>query len=91
MGPARGIAGSSVPEVEGCFLCVDEGEDQWFIKLNNTGGAVDVWEVAEVDRAELRTSPNGHAYVARRVPPDHLKLVERDIPPRDRFEEDSVT
>ena len=48
-------------------------------------------DVLVVDRAELRTSPNGHAYIARRVPPDHLKLVERDIPPRDRFEEDSVT
>jgi hypothetical protein len=38
MGAAPGIAGSGRPEVEGCFLCVDVLEDEWFIKMNNTGG-----------------------------------------------------
>ena len=85
MGTAPGIAGSSVPEVEGCFLCVDFGEDEWFVELNNTGGPVDVWEVAGVSRDELLISPQGHAYVARTVAPEHLNLVRQDLPAHDRF------
>ena len=45
MGSARGIAGSLRAEQEGCFLASDEGERDWFVRMNNTGGAVDVWEV----------------------------------------------
>lgn len=85
MGPAPGIAGSSAPEVEGCFLCVDFGEDEWFVRLNNTGGPVDVWEVAGVSREELLISPQGHAYIARAVAPGHLKLLRQDLPPQDRL------
>ena len=54
MGAARGIAGSASPEVEGCFLCQDEFEVEWFAKtINNTGGPVDVWMVAGVDATQL--------------------------------------
>jgi hypothetical protein len=80
MGAAPGIAGSDRPEVEGCFLCVDELEDEWFIKMNNTGGPVDVWEVNGVSRDELAESPNGHEYVTRRIEPGDLRLVRQDIP-----------
>lgn len=80
MGAAPGIAGSSGPEVDGCFLCVDEFEDEWFIKMNNTGGPVDVWEVDGVSRDELVESSNGHQYVSRKIEPNDLRLVRQDIP-----------
>lgn len=81
MGSAPGIAGSRTPEVEGCFLCVHLAEDEWFIRMNNTGGPVDVWEVSGVDSGELVESANGYCYVPRTVPPTDLALVRRDIPP----------
>jgi hypothetical protein len=83
MGPAPGIAGSSTPEVEGCFLCLDDGEDDWFVRLNNTGGPVDVWEVAGICLKELLMSPEGHTYIARKVAPQHLRLARMDLPPPD--------
>lgn len=60
MGSARGIAGSLRAEQEGCFLASDEGERDWFVRMNNTGGAVDVWEVDGIDAASLVQSPEGH-------------------------------
>jgi hypothetical protein len=42
MAAAPGIAGSGAPEQEGCFLCLDDHAD-WFVRMNNTGGPVDVW------------------------------------------------
>lgn len=27
------------------FVCVDEGDADWFVFINNTGGPVDVWAV----------------------------------------------
>jgi hypothetical protein len=80
MGAAPGIAGSRRPEVEGCFLCVEEFEDEWFIKMNNTGGPVDVWEVGGVAPDELVESPNGHTYLPRKIGPGDVRLVRRDIP-----------
>lgn len=81
MADALGIAGSREPEQTGCFLCLDEREVEWFLRLNNTGDHVDVWAVEEVDAAELVQSPEGHFYLPRRVPPDRLTLVRRDVPP----------
>ena len=49
MAPATGIAGSPVPEQEGCFLAGDEWGTDWFVRMNDTGGPVDVWEVSGVD------------------------------------------
>ncbi len=37
MGAAPGIAGSLVPEKEGVFLCRDEFEADFFVRINNTG------------------------------------------------------
>jgi hypothetical protein len=84
MGAARGIAGSSEPELEGCFLCLDEGEADWFVHLNNTGGAVDVWAVDGVKRRHLIVEGNGHSYLPKRIPAEQLSLVQTDVPPRDR-------
>jgi hypothetical protein len=80
MGAARGIAGSPTPEVEGCFLAQDEFEADWFVRINNTGGPVDVWVVEGVDEGELVESPEGHCYLPRSVPAGRLRLHRRDIP-----------
>jgi hypothetical protein len=79
MSSARGIAGSHAPEQEGCFLCLDEDEVEWFIQMNNTGGPVDVWAVHGVEDEALVESPEGHYYVARPLPPEVCELVRRDV------------
>ena len=76
-----GIAGSAQPEQEGCFLCVDEWEVTWFVRMNNTGGSVDVWAVEGVEEAELVESPEGHTYLRSRIPPERLTLVRADVQP----------
>lgn len=81
MAEASGIAGSREPEQEGCFVCRDEHEAEWFVRLNNTRGPVDVWAVGGVDLGELIESPEGYLYVPRRVPPECLRLVKEDITP----------
>lgn len=81
MAEASGIAGSVEPEQQGCFVCRDQDEAVWFVRMNNTGGPVDVWAVSGVDVGELVESPEGYLYVLRRVPPECLRLVSEDVPP----------
>lgn len=80
MTTARGIAGSFEPEQQGCFLCQHESELEWFIQMNNTGGAVDVWEVSGVDEDSLIESPEGHYFLPEVIPPKRLRLTRTDIP-----------
>ena len=61
MGAAPGIAGSPVPEEDGVFLCRDEFEAGFFVRMNNTGGPVDVWAVTGVDEQRLVTTGSGSA------------------------------
>ncbi|WP_241032375.1 hypothetical protein [Rhodococcus pseudokoreensis] len=81
MGAARGIAGSYSPEQQGCFLAAGEWERDWFVRMNNTGGAVDVWEVHGIDDADLVQSPEGHFYFPGVIAPSEILLVQRDLPP----------
>jgi hypothetical protein len=81
MKDAPGIAGSRRPEQDGCFLCLDEWEVDWFVSMNNTGGPVDVWAVDGVDEKELVESPEGHHYLASPIPPERLSLVRPDAEP----------
>lgn len=84
MGAARGIAGSDRPEQEGCFLAANEYECDWFVRMNNTGGPVDVWEVSGVDADSLVESPQGYYFFPGVVDRDRVRLVRRDIPPVNR-------
>jgi len=68
MGAAPGIAGSPVPEKEGVFLCRDEFEAGLFVRMNNTGGPVDVWAVADTDEQQLITTGSGFSYFPARIP-----------------------
>ena len=81
MGDAPGIAGSNRPEVEGCFLMAEE-EIDWFLTINNTGGAVDVWRVSGVDEYRMIENPNGYWYLPEPVPSSQLSLEMTDLPSR---------
>lgn len=82
MGVARGIAGSHEPEQQGCFLAANEWERDWFVRMNNTGGDVDVWEVCGVEADDLTQSPEGYYFLPGVVPPSRVRLSQRDIPPQ---------
>lgn len=53
------------------------------MRLNNTGGPVDVWEVSGVDPESLVESPEHHWYFPGTIPAERLRLIRRDLPPLD--------
>ena len=76
MADAPGIAGSRQPEEEGCFLCMNDFEVSFFVRINNTGGPVDVWAVEGINdeacHATKRVSVRAKAHPthpAELVPP----------------------
>jgi hypothetical protein len=79
MADAPGIAGSGSPEEDGCFVCVDEFEASFFVRMNNTGGPVDVWVIEGVNEEDLVMPPNGFHYLPRTIPPTQLSLHRRDV------------
>lgn len=79
MGAARGIAGSHEPEEDGVFLGLNEFEAHWFVRMNNTGGPVDVWAVDGVDQEQLVMTQSGYSYFPASIPAERLTLVE--LPP----------
>ncbi|MBY6540328.1 hypothetical protein HQ325_16765 [Rhodococcus sp. BP-349] len=81
MGAARGIAGSSRPEQQGCFLAASAHERDWFVQMNNTGGNVDVWEVQGIKYTDLVESPQGFYFYPGVIDASKLRLVQRDLPP----------
>jgi hypothetical protein len=82
MGAARGIAGSTAPEQEGVFLCRDEFEAGFFVRMNNTGGPVDVWVVTGIEADELLDGGSGFGYFPSSIPPVDVTLADwpRDAP-----------
>jgi hypothetical protein len=81
MSAAPGIAGSRAPEAEGCFLVDHEADVDWFVRMNNTGGPVDVWRVDGIDPARLVANGSGYYYLPARVPRQQLVLLRSDLPP----------
>lgn len=80
MGAAPGIAGSAVPEADGVFLCPDEFTAGFFIRMNNTGGPVDVWAVSGIDREQMLDNGSGFLYFPGRIAAGQLALVDRREP-----------
>jgi hypothetical protein len=76
MGAAPGIAGSAVPEEEGVFLCRDEFEVSFFVRINSTGGPVDVWAVADIDEQALIDAGSEFSYLPARIPRGQVTLVD---------------
>jgi hypothetical protein len=80
MGVAPGIAGSDRPEVDGCFLALDDDEAEYFARrINNTGGPVDVWLVLGIDPRSLRASRHGYRYYPQPIQPSMLSLFRSDV------------
>lgn len=84
MGAASGIAGSTTPEQEGCFLCEGKADVVFFVNINNTGGLVDVWAVDGVAEDALVESGEGFVPAPFPIGPEHVQLLLREIAPVDR-------
>lgn len=84
MGDAPGIAGAARPEQEGAFVCRGRFEVDFFVRINNTGGPVDVWRIEGVDEDDLVDAGSGFVYLPGTVPARRLTLVETDLAPRPR-------
>lgn len=54
--------------------------------MNNTGGAVDVWQVEGVDVDQMIDNGNGYFYLPGRIAVDRLTLVQRDLVGGDLFQ-----
>jgi hypothetical protein len=76
MGAAPGIAGSTVPEADGVFLCRNEFETSFMIGLNFAGGLVDVWAVTGIEEDELVDNGSGYVYFPSAIPPAQITLVD---------------
>lgn len=81
MGAARGIAGSTVPEADGVFLC-QEFMVGFFVGMNNTGGAVDVWAVSGIDEEQLLDNGSGFLYFPDRISAGQIAWSNRSRPTR---------
>src|ERR1700757_3831478 len=82
MGAAPGIAGSTAPEQEGVFLCRDEFEAGFFVRINNTGGPVDVWGGRGTGGAARLAGGSGFGSSPPSIPPADVTLADwpRDEP-----------
>ena len=81
MKAARGIAGSTAPEQDGIFVESSEWHADWWLRINNTGGPLDLWAVEGIDPSELVESPEGFFFVPRPIPRSQLTLVRTDVEP----------
>ena len=77
-GTTERIAGSNSPEVAGVFLCVDRLEAAYFMRMNNTGGPVDVWQIDGIDVGELLDAGSGYLLLPRPVHSASVQLTALD-------------
>jgi hypothetical protein len=61
------------------FLCLNEFEVEGFVKMNNTGGPVDVWEVAGASEGLFVASPGRHLYFPGSVAAARVSVFRRDV------------
>jgi hypothetical protein len=90
MSDAPGIAGNNAPEVAGVFLCVSRLEADFFIRMNNTGGPVDLWQVKGVNIEQLLDAGSGYLYLPCPVDVASLELTVDDVQPPVRGEQTFV-
>lgn len=81
MSAAPGIAGSRAAEVAGVFLCVNRAEADYFMRMNNTGDPVDVWQVDGIDVGQLLDAGSGYLYLPRAVDAASVRLTALDREP----------
>ena len=73
-----GIAGSTLPEVEGVFLAESFWDGFWYASFGRHS-SVDIWNV-RADGLALREDNEGWI-CSSVIPPDRLTLVETDLSP----------
>jgi hypothetical protein len=54
------------------------------VRMNNTGGPVDLWAVDEAADEQWVETDSGFSYLVGTVAVDRLTLIRRDLPPIDR-------
>ena len=74
---APGIAGSREPEVDGIFVSSDYFTAEFFVRMSNAGGPVDVWAIDDVEEADLVESDSGFSYLPYRLGPQRLVLLDQ--------------
>ncbi|WP_206425993.1 hypothetical protein [Nakamurella antarctica] len=77
MSLASGIAGSCEPEADGIFVVPDYFTAEFFVRMNNTGGPVDVWAIDGVDEADLVETGTGFSYLPYLIDPARLTLLDQ--------------
>jgi hypothetical protein len=50
-----------------------------FVRINNTGGAVDVWAVDGIELDQLQNSPEGFRYFPGKIAPQQITLIRLDL------------
>lgn len=81
MGAAPGIAGSREPEIDGVFVCASEFDAGFFIRMNNTGGPVDLWIIDGIDEEQLLTTGSRFSYYPGPITAGSLTLARESLPP----------
>ena len=79
MSGALGIAGSVAPEVAGVFLADCEDEVKFFVRMNSSGGPVDVWRVDGIELSSLLESPEGFSYYPGTIGVERVTLVQAGV------------
>ncbi|WP_186525949.1 hypothetical protein [Leekyejoonella antrihumi] len=65
------------------FVCQDESDVDFFARMNNTGGPIDVWEITGIEESQLLTSGSGFCYLPDTIGPERITLVETRAQPVD--------
>lgn len=76
MGAATGVAGNTEPELPAIFLCDDDFDASFFLRMARQPS--DVWEVL-VDGRWLENGPDGWWIIDKPVGPDRLRLARTDV------------
>ena len=81
MSGVPGIAGSREPEVDGIFVSEDHFTAEFFVRINNTGGPVDIWAIDDALNADLVESGSGFSYLPYRIDRQRLTLLGQALLP----------
>lgn len=68
------------------FLCSDGFTAGFFVRMNNTGGPVDVWAASGIDATQLLDNGSGFSYFPARISAGQVTLIESDLRPGDARE-----
>jgi hypothetical protein len=79
MGAVGNVAGGSLPEQEGIFVCEDYEGVEYFSRMNGTGGPLDVWAIDGFSPSQLVETAEGYFFLPEAIPPERLKLLQKDI------------